>query len=78
MGFLAFISAIYIVYKLLKEALEKPVPAKPKEIKSWLDLPKDTVVDVERYEHDKKVHGEAYAEATRKAGDYRFVMKHYW
>ena len=78
MGFLAFISLIYILYKLLQEKLEKPAPEKPREIKTWMDLPKDTVVDVERYEFDKKKHGEEYAEAVRKNGDYRFVMKYYW
>lgn len=78
MGFLAFLSFIYIIYKLLKEKLEKPAPASPRVIKSPLDLPKDTVIDVERYEHDKKVHGEEYAESVRKRGDYRFVMKYYW
>lgn len=43
----------------------KPLP-EPKEV-----IPK--VVDMKRYEHDKKLYGEAITEVNRKYGMYMFV-----
>lgn len=43
----------------------KPLP-EPKEV-----IPK--VVDMKRYEHDKKLYGEAIAEVNRKSGMYMYV-----
>ena len=43
----------------------KPLP-EPKEV-----IPK--VVDMKRYEHDKKLYGEAIAEVNRKSGMYMFI-----
>ena len=44
-------------------------PQKPK----WWELPLDTVVDVERYENDKKRISERYAEHNRQLGEYRQI-----
>ena len=41
----------------------------------WYELPPETIVDVERYEFDKKKWGEAMAESWRKSGAYRTVVK---
>ena len=43
----------------------KPLP-EPKEV-----IPK--VVDMKRYQHDKKLYGEAIVEVNRKLGMYMFV-----
>ena len=43
----------------------KPLP-EPKEV-----IPK--VVDMKRYQHDKKLYGEAIAEVDRKCGMYMFI-----
>lgn len=43
----------------------KPLP-EPKEV-----IPK--VVDMKRYQHDKKLYGEAIAEVNRKNGMYMFI-----
>lgn len=45
-------------------------PAPP----SILDLPLDTVIDVERYKHDKELYPH-YAEQKRKNGGYRYMQK---
>lgn len=45
----------------------KPAP------KYWYELPMRTVVDVKRYEYDKKTCGEWYAELQRDNGAYRTV-----
>ena len=47
---------------------------KPKPI-DWWDLPLDTIVDVERYEHDKQVYGEHIVTTWRSNGRYRCVKK---
>ncbi|MBR6524547.1 MAG: hypothetical protein IKT57_01090 [Clostridia bacterium] len=73
MGIYALIAFIYIVYKLLKEKLEKPKPRIHPVNEYWMDLPKETIVDVARYEYDKKHHGEEFAEYTRSKGNYRYV-----
>jgi hypothetical protein len=46
-------------------------PADPK----WWELPIDTVVDVERYEHDRKTYGEDLANMYKKIGSYRQIRK---
>lgn len=46
----------------------KPAPPNP------LELPLDTVVDVERYKHDKELYPH-YAEQKRKNGGYRYMQK---
>lgn len=46
------------------------VTTKPAPLQ-WYELPMDTVVDKERYEHDKKIHGEFIADMWRKSGMYR-------
>ena len=40
-----------------------------------MSIPDNGVIDVKRYEHDKKVYGEAIAESWRKSGLYKFVRK---
>lgn len=42
--------------------------AEPKEV-----IP--GVVDIKRYEYDKKVYGEEFAEAWRKNGSYKYIKK---
>lgn len=44
-------------------------PAQPK----WWELPLDIIIDTERYEYDKRVIGEEYAEYSRKHGGYRQI-----
>lgn len=46
-------------------------PAPPK----WYELPYDTVVDVDRYQHDQEYYGKYVAEIWRKTGEYRQVKK---
>lgn len=46
----------------------KPAPPNP------MDLPLETVVDVERYLHDKELYP-SYAEQKRKNGGYRYIQK---
>ena len=45
--------------------------------KKWYDMPYDALVDVERYENDKKIMGEKLAEQFRKDGMYRTIRKTY-
>lgn len=42
-------------------------------ISKWYELPIDTIVDTERYEHDKKTYGEDTAEYWRRTGSYRRI-----
>ena len=46
-------------------------PATPK----WYELPLETIVDVERYEHDKKIYSESTVKRWRELGLYRQVKK---
>lgn len=46
-------------------------PATPK----WYELPLNTVVDVERYKHDKKIYSESTVKYWRELGLYREVKK---
>lgn len=33
------------------------------------------VVDIKRYQYDKRVYGEAFAEVNRKNGSYKYIIK---
>jgi hypothetical protein len=46
-------------------------PASP----SVYNLPLDTVVDIERYKHDKRVYGDRIVEIWRKNGHYKYKRK---
>lgn len=42
-------------------------PSTPK----WYELPLDTIVDKDRYEHDRKTYGEIISEIRKNRGEYR-------
>ena len=44
-------------------------PATPK----WYELPMDAVVDIERYEHDKKIYSESTVRHWKEIGSYREI-----
>lgn len=111
-GIMTVFAVIYLAYKLISEACEKPKSkyyhkdwdAYWKDVNEgkmtqmeiikkerrggymteeppptpWYQLPRDTVVDVERYELDKKRWGEEMAESWRQSGAYLTKQKSGW
>lgn len=64
-----WIAVVYVLIKLLFEALQKPKKS------PYTDYPPDAIVDVERYELHKYVYGEEMTENWRKQGKYRYMYK---
>ena len=64
-----WIAIVYVLIKLLIEALEKPKKS------PYADYPPDAIVDVDRYELHKFVYGEERTENWRKQGKYTYVYK---
>ena len=111
LGIWTFLAIIYLAYKLISEACEKPKSkyyhkdwdayfedlnngmSTAEQIRKerrggymteeppptpWYKLPRDTIVDVERYELDKKRYGKDMAESWRQMGAYLTKRKNTW
>lgn len=65
-------NCIGVMEQIKKRKHDEYMTTKP-PIPKWYELPIDTVIDTERYEHDKKVYGEDTAEYWRRTGSYRRI-----